>query len=74
MSKKKEDNTAKSPSTGTSSGMEDSKKIEAGVKKEASYPGGAGNAAGTENKEEGDFSKIGSPPVSNESMNTGEKQ
>lgn len=75
MSKKKGDSTIrKSPSTSTSSGMDDAKKMEAGVKKKAPYPGDSENAAGTDNNEKGNFTKIGSPPISNESVNTGEKK
>ena len=61
----------------TKSGMDKPEKIEKGVKKEAGYPGGAENAAGKNAQmkdSDGDHEEFGSKPVSDKSLNLGNKK
>ena len=61
----------------TKSGMDKPEKIEKGVKKEAGFPGGAENAAGAKapmKNSDVDHEEIGAKPVSDKSLNLGNKK
>lgn len=73
--KGEENNQTKNSPIGNSGKMDTVKGEKAKDSEEAEYPGGPENAAGFEgNKEEGHNDKIGSKPISTESLNTGEEK